>query len=107
MINVFKNTNYNDKNFDKNLLIDTNELFLVQIFLKAGQSVPKHNANSNVHILVIEGTINIKLENIDNITQAGIILPVKHLTNMEIFNNFSENASFLVIKTPNPKKMGI
>jgi quercetin dioxygenase-like cupin family protein len=73
--------------------------------LKAGQSVPQHNANSNVHVLIVRGNLPINLDGTDNQAKEGDLLPVAHKTLMTIKNTGDDNATFLVFKTPNPSEM--
>ena len=77
----------------------------MQIALKPGQSVPQHNANSNVHLLVVRGELTVNLAGADNKVKEGDLLPVAYQTPMIIKNTGSIDAAFLVFKTPNPSEM--
>ena len=77
----------------------------MQVALKPGQQVPQHNANSNVHLLIIEGEIVVTLDGKDTIATKGDILPVTFKTLMSVRNVSKENASFLNIRSPNPSEM--
>jgi len=105
MQNVFKDTPYDDARMGKRQLIDEQHLLVMQIALKPGQQVPQHNANSNVHLLILEGQVAVTLDGKEFPAAKGDILPVAFKTLMSILNTGSENATFLVIKTPNPSEM--
>ena len=77
----------------------------MQVALKPGQQVPQHNANSNVHLLVVEGQIIVSLNGKDTAARKGEILPVTFKTLMSVHNSSKENASCLIIKSPNPSEM--
>ena len=100
MTNVFQDMPYADGKMGNRQLINEKHLQVMQIALK-----PEHNANSNVHLLVIEGQIVITLNGQENILAKGSLLPVAYKTLMNIRNDGQENASFLVFKTPNPSEM--
>jgi quercetin dioxygenase-like cupin family protein len=73
--------------------------------LKPGQQVPQHNANSNVHLLIVEGQVIVTLAGKDIVAAKGDLLPVAFKTLMSVRNASKENASFLIVKTPNPSEM--
>jgi quercetin dioxygenase-like cupin family protein len=77
----------------------------MQIALRPGQSVLPHNANSNVHLLIVRGDLTVNLEGADNQVKEGDLLPVAFQTPMIIKNTGSVDATFLVFKTPNPSEM--
>lgn len=96
---------YAEKSFGRRKLVDEKHLLLMQIALLPGQSVPLHNANSNVHILLLEGAIIVTLQGVEYPIQKGDLLPVAFGTPMTLRNEGSENATFTVWKTPNPSEM--
>jgi quercetin dioxygenase-like cupin family protein len=104
-MNVFENIPYREEGMGRRKLVDEKHLLVMQIALKPGQSVPVHDANSNVHLLVLEGSLSIELNGLDTDARKGDILPVAFKTSMSIRNISEENSSFLVIKTPNPSEM--
>ncbi len=104
-MNVFENIPYNDEKMANRKLVDEKYLLVMQIALKPGQSVPGHNANSNVHLLILKGAVMVSLDGVDTQASEGALLPVKYLTPMMIKNNGDTEAAFLVLKTPNPSQM--
>jgi len=105
MGNVFEDIPYQDKGMGKRKLVDEKHLLMMQAALRPGQSVPQHNANANVNLIVLEGEIVVNLDGEDIVTPEGALLPVAYNTPMNINNKSQENATFLIIKTPNPSEM--
>jgi len=104
-MNVLENIPYNDDKMGNRKVVDEKHLLVMQIALKPGQSVPQHNANSNVHLLVVRGDLAVNLNGLDSHVKEGDLLPVSYQTPMIIKNTGSIEATFLVFKTPNPSEM--
>jgi quercetin dioxygenase-like cupin family protein len=104
--NLLEGAPYVDKGAGKRTLVDEDHLMLMQIALKPGQSLPRHNANANVHIIVLDGDLMIDLDGKDIAVKKGDLVPVAYKTPMHIRNESKANATFVVIKTPNPSQMG-
>ena len=103
--NVFADIPYADGQVGKRKLVDEKHLFVMQVALKPGQQVPQHTANSNVHLLIIEGEVIVTLDGKDTIATKGDLLPVAFNTRMSIRNAAKENASFINLRSPNPSEM--
>lgn len=106
-INVFQDTPYSEDAFGRRKLVDEKHLLLMQIGLLPGQSVPQHNANSNVHLLLLEGRVVVTLDGVERPIQRGDLLPVVFGTPMSIRNASDEKATFMVLKTPNPSEIKV
>jgi quercetin dioxygenase-like cupin family protein len=104
-MNILEGIPYNQQRMGSRKVVDQDYLLLMQIALKPGQSVPEHQANSNVHLLIIRGTLKVNLDGVDNQVKEGDLLPVAYQTMMLIENIGSDDATFLVLKAPNPAKM--
>jgi len=104
-MNILENVPYNNDKMGNRKVVDEKYLLVMQMALKPGQSVPQHNANSNVHLLVVRGNLKINLDGTDNEVKEGALLPVAYQTSMIIKNVGDDNATFLVFKTPNPSEM--
>ncbi len=104
-MNVLKEAPYQDKGMGKKKLVDEKYLLMMQAALKPGQEVPQHTANSNVHIVVIKGKVVINLAGEKITAEEGDLIPVAFGTPMNIKNLSDENATFLILKTPNPSEM--
>ena len=106
MINVLEDIPYTDGRMGKRQLVDEAHLLVMQVALQPGQQVPPHNANSNVHLLIIEGQVIVTLDGNDTAAARGTLLPIAIQTPMSIRNDSRENASFLIFKSPNPSEIG-
>lgn len=104
-MNILENVPYNDDKMGTRKVVDTKPFLIMQIALKAGQSVPRHNANSNVHLLVIKGELAVDLDGREHCLREGDLQPVAFRTPMLIKNAGPGDATFLVLKTPNPSEM--
>ncbi len=105
MANVLENIPYQEQKMGSRKLVDEKYLLVMQVALKSSQSVPQHNANSNVHILVVRGEVVINLNGTENIAKEGALVPIAYKTSMNVTNKSNHDASFLIIKTPNPSEM--
>ena len=91
------------ESFIRKNLADTPELEMNLVTLPIGQSLPAHNANSNVRLLVLQGEVTVILSG------ETIKLTVHEMadaaigTHMHITNSSTANTAFLVIKTPRPE----
>jgi len=100
--NVFTGIPYMDTGVGKRQLVNESHLFVMQVALKPGQQVPLHNANASVHLLIVEGRIAVTLNEKETAAIKGDLIPVAFGTPMSLLNNSDANASFLILKTPNP-----
>ena len=105
LTNVLEDIPYTENMMGKRELVNEKYLLVMQAALKPGQSVPQHKANSNVNILVVEGRVVINLAGKDIESKKGDLVPVAFKTSMSIKNTSDQNASFLIIKTPNPSEI--
>ncbi|HOJ88904.1 MAG TPA: hypothetical protein PLP64_09035 [Pseudothermotoga sp.] len=104
-MNVLKDIPYCDENMGRRKIVDQKEVLIMQIALKPGQVVPEHNANSNVHLLILKGSVVLTVDGTSKRLQEGDIQPVQYQALMSIKNDGTENSTFLVIKTPNPNQI--
>ena len=74
IVNLLDGAPYVDKGMGKIKLVDEDYLWMMQAALKPGQAVPQHNANSNVHIIILEGEVVINLSGKDIIVKKGSIV---------------------------------
>jgi len=105
MKNVLTDIPYMEGQMGKRQLVDEKHLLVMQVALKPAQQVPEHRANSNVHLLVVEGQITATLAGQEVVAAKGALIPVAFKTLMSLRNETTENASFLILKTPNPGEM--
>ncbi len=105
MTRLLADAPYSAENFGRRAVVDEDHLLLMQIALLPGQEVPLHKANSNVHLIVMQGDVRVILDGVSTLAGTGDLLPVEYGTPMRILNDGSGNATFLVIKTPHPRVM--
>lgn len=105
ILKLLEQVPYSEKGMGFRKVVDHKHVQVMQIALQPGQRVPDHNANSNVHILVLQGEVVFNLADQDFTVRQGCMLPVAFETPMRIRNAGQENATFIVIKTPNPSEM--
>jgi len=96
---------YRDEGMGSRKIVDEKHVLMMQAALKPGQRVPEHKANSNVHIVVLQGAVIVNLAGTEVAVKAGDLLPIAFGTQMHIRNDGQENATFLIVKTPNPSEM--
>ncbi len=96
---------YRDEGMGSRKVVDEKHVLMMQAALTPGQKVPEHKANSNVHIVVLKGAIVANLAGTDVAVKEGDLLPVAFGTQMQLRNESRENATFLIVKTPNPSEM--
>lgn len=105
MENLLEGVPYSDSGMGKRKLVDEKYLLMMQAALKPGQMVPQHNANSNVHIIILDGEVVVNLSGKDIAAKKGDLIPVAFKTPMNIKNKSQANATFVIVKTPNPSQM--
>ena len=87
-------------------VLEDQRLGINHMVLPKGDALPIHNANSNVYMIVVRGTISLKLdEQEQNDYQTGNILVIPMGTLMNIFNSNDEIAEIFVVKSPSPSNM--
>lgn len=96
---------YRDEGMGSRKIVDEKHVLMMQAALKPGQMVPEHKANSNVHIVVLQGSVVVNLAGTEVTVTTGNLLPIAFGTQMHIRNDGRENATFLIVKTPNPSEM--
>lgn len=105
LTNLLSDAPYTDLGVGKKVRVDEKHLFLAQVALKPGKGTPQHKSDSHVHIIVLEGEIVVNLAGKDVKVKKGDLLPIEFDISMNIKNKSTSNATFIIIKTPNPKEM--
>lgn len=97
---VFKNTE--EKLIEK--ILDNDEVMINHMILQQGDSLPKHDSNSNVYMIVTNGTMTIQLaENPVKQYTHGSIIHIPGNIRMDVSNTQEEALEFFVIKAPSPR----
>jgi quercetin dioxygenase-like cupin family protein len=74
------------------------------MILSKGDSLPEHNANSNVYMIVVRGVLTLQLaENPAKQFEQGSIVNIPYDTKMNVSSSFEGQTEFFVIKAPSPR----
>lgn len=85
-------------------IVDDQNINLNHMVLRNGEALPEHFSNSNVYMIIVRGTMSIKLGDQDfNVYSAGSILNIPYNIKMNVTNQHDEVLEFFVVKSPNPK----
>lgn len=88
-------------------IVDDEDVVLNHIIFKHGEGLPEHNSNSNVYLVIIKGTMTIRLNDQEsNEYSTGNIINIPYGIKMKIDNNADSILEFFVVKAPNPKNYG-
>lgn len=99
---VFKFNKGKQKIVEK--IINDENIHLNHMIFSKGDGLPKHNANSNVYMIVTRGILSLQLNNQNVIKyEEGSILNIPYKTLMNVTNMDDETLEIFVIKAPNPK----
>lgn len=103
MEKVYKFNQSAEKLIEKNL--DDDVAMINHMILNQGDTLPKHDANSNVYMIIIRGIITVELAgNPATSYEHGSIINIPYGTTMNISNRNSEQAEFFVVKSPSPRR---
>lgn len=85
-------------------IIDDENVAINHIVLAQGDRVPEHFSNSNVYLIIVRGTMWLKLDEQETrLYPAGTIVNVPYQIKMNISNQGPEVLEFFVVKSPSPR----
>ncbi len=88
-------------------VIDDENVNINHMIFRKGESLPEHFSNSNVYMIITNGTMNIKLNDQEyHSYEKGEMLNIPYNTKMNITNLDEEILEFFVVKSPAPKYFG-
>jgi quercetin dioxygenase-like cupin family protein len=90
---------------DRTCVWETDNVQIMRIRLAPGETLPRHNSNSHVVLLPLAGKLKLETPGQTEVFGTAEALSVPFDTQMDVSNAGEEPATFLVIKTPHPKKM--
>jgi quercetin dioxygenase-like cupin family protein len=102
MTNLYEDIPYENEGMGKRFLVNREDLRIVQVALKAGQSVPAHKTDGNVNIIVLMGELDIHVADNSHTAEEGALISIGPDAQMQVRNKSTGNATFLIIKTPKP-----
>ena len=86
-------------------IIDDPVAMINHMVFPKGQSLPEHYSNSNVYMIVVRGTLTIKLDDQKpHNYSSGKILNIPYNVKMNVGNAHDEVLEIFVIKAPTPSK---
>jgi quercetin dioxygenase-like cupin family protein len=88
-------------------VIDDENVALNHMILTKDTSLPEHYSNSNVYMIIVRGTMTLKLG--DQEPQRyieGQIINIPYDIKMNVNNFDDEILEFFVVKSPNPRYYG-
>lgn len=86
-------------------LVGDDEVMINHIALEKGDAVPIHYSDSNVYLIVVQGTLTFIFDDQEaNHHSHGSIVNIPFHTKMNISNTHDELGEFFIIKAPHPRK---
>lgn len=74
------------------------------VVLAAGEALPEHHANSNVYLILVRGSLALRLNEQPVSTYvAGSIISIPDQTKMNLANAAASPLEFFIVKAPSPK----
>lgn len=84
-------------------IVDDENIHLNHMILTQGTALPEHYSNSNVYMIIIQGTMTLQLnEQGPHQYGQGDILNIPYHTKMNVQNQHEKVLEFFVVKSPNP-----
>ena len=76
------------------------------MILPKGTGLPEHHANSNVYMIVTQGTVTLRLDEQESHAYAApSVLTIPFKTKMNVRNEHDGLLELFVVKAPGPAKM--
>lgn len=99
---IYKYQKVNEKIIEK--IVDDENIALNHMILTKDTGLPEHYSNSNVYMIIISGTMTLKLGDQEQQKyQSGDIINIPYNIKMNVNNFDEETLEFFVVKSPNPK----
>lgn len=99
---VFKLAQATERTVEK--IIQDDNLDYIHMTFCQNEGLPIHNANSNVYMTVLQGTLSIGLDDQPvHVYEAGSLLQIPFKTRMDVKNLHAEILELIVVKAPAPR----
>lgn len=99
---IYPVTHGKEKTIEK--LIDDDVAAINHMILYKGDALPVHNANSNVYMLILRGTMTMTLDDQEDHSYDNTsIVNIPYNTKMHIRNLHDDALEFFVVKAPSPR----
>lgn len=87
-------------------IVDLSDVAINHMVLPKGERLPRHQANSNVFMIVVRGTVTLALDAQKPRGYAeGTIVEIPVGTRMDVVNENDEMLELFVVKAPGPRSM--
>ena len=101
---LFKFTQSDGKVIER--IIEDDNAAINHMILRKSEALPEHYSNSNVYMIVVRGSVTLKLNEQDgHAYPGGSILTIPFKTKMNVANQSEETLELFVVKAPSPKSM--
>ncbi|MBF7096403.1 cupin domain-containing protein [Alkalibacter mobilis] len=101
---LFGYTLKTEKTIEK--IVDDANVNINHMVLPNGEGLPEHFANSNVYMIVTNGTITLQLDEQEKHRyDKGSIINIPFKTKMNVFNDSCDLTEIFVVKAPAPSSM--
>ncbi len=94
-------TQSNQKVIEK--LVGDDVAMINHVVLPAGEALPEHYSDSNVYLIVVEGSLTIQLEDQKANSYEASVVNVPFHTRMNISNTGKQALAFFIVKAPHPR----
>ncbi|MFA5447038.1 MAG: cupin domain-containing protein [Sphaerochaeta sp.] len=84
-------------------LVNEDAVMINHVVLSAGERLPEHHSDSNVFMIIVRGTLSIKLDEQAAHTYSERVVQVPFHTKMNIANGGEEAVEFFIVKAPHPR----
>ena len=85
-------------------ILENDHVGINHMVLPKGDALPQHYANAPVYMVVVRGTITLRLdEQAEHDYSQGSIIGIPHKTKMNVFNQGDKVVELFVIKAPSPR----
>lgn len=87
-------------------VIEDDNAAVNHMILRQTEALPEHYSNSNVYMIVVRGSVTLKLDEQEGHTYpAGSIITIPIKTKMNVSNESEEVLEIFVVKAPGPRTM--
>lgn len=97
--------NYSGKTIEK--LIGDPDIMINHFMFGKGEGLPVHKSNSNVYMIILKGTLSLKLDDLDEQHDPGQILTIPFGKTMHVRNEHKDMLEMFVLKAPHPDQYGL
>lgn len=102
---IFNFTLTDEKIIEK--IVNIDDVMLNHVVLPGGERLPKHNADSNVYLIVVRGELTLQLNDQDpKCYGKGNIINAPYDTRMNVYNDGDDVVEFFIVKAPGPNSYG-